>query len=245
MIFFDHCYTPDQNHRFLKRLESLGFTLNPDTVEHPGKSFCRFIMFRCPEISGRKFQYLEFIHIGAKKPRSYSGLLLGYAGSLKKFAEKLTSRIDVEFTHKNYNWKENSKDYLPGWNFLSFKNIGIRTMHTYFVQYEKGAKRHKRPVQKHSNGVESIYAVEFEVDKRGRSFFQKIFGSRWGEKIKAQNVLFSFTVGKRNDIRRVILKSKNIDKFIASYDIDEEIVWNGRRGALIKNPSNKWDIVVI
>jgi hypothetical protein len=244
MIYFDHCYTPDQNHRFLKRLESLGFIFNPETVEHPGKAFCRFLMFPCAEISGRKAQYLEFVHCEGKGYRT-PGLLLGYSGSLKRFAKKLAPVLDVDFFHKNYDWKENSKDALPGWNFLTFKNLGFRTLNAYFIQYEKGPKRHKRPAPKHPNGVESLYAVEFEIEKRGRSYFKKIFGSRWNEKIKVRNSFFFFKKGKRTDIRRVILKSKNIDKFIASYDIDREIVWNGRRAALISNPSGKWDIVII
>jgi hypothetical protein len=222
----------------------LGFVLNPETVEHPGKAFCRFLMFSCPEISGRKAQYLEFVHCDEKAYRS-PGLLLGYSGSLKRFAQRLEPMLDVNFFHKNYDWKKNSKDYLPGWNFLTFKNLGFRTLNAYFIQYERGPKRHKRPAPKHPNGVVSIHAIEFVTNKRGLSFFQKIFGPRWKEKIRVHNSFLFFKRGKRTDLTRVILKSKDIDRFIASYDIDKEIEWNGRRAALIANPSGKWDIVII
>ena len=44
-VFIDHCYNIDQGHKFFKKLEVLGFTLSKSTMEHPGKAFCKFIIF--------------------------------------------------------------------------------------------------------------------------------------------------------------------------------------------------------
>jgi len=83
MLYFDHTYTNDPRHRFLKRLEKLGFNLDEKGVEHPGRQFCRFIMFPKPS-SPRKCTYLEFVNVkpggdAITKP----GISLGYSKALK------------------------------------------------------------------------------------------------------------------------------------------------------------------
>lgn len=42
-IYLDHSYTIDQNFKFHKKLEKLGFILDKVMVEHPGKAYCKFI----------------------------------------------------------------------------------------------------------------------------------------------------------------------------------------------------------
>lgn len=245
MIYFDHCFTNDPKHRFLKRLEKSGFILKPETVEHPGQAFCRFIMFGTGTGANKKFQYLEFVDQRGKKKQYNEGLLLGFSRGLEGFAKKLSRSVDVQVFHKNYAWKENSRDRLPGWNFVSFKNLAFRTLPTYFIEYEPSPTRKKRKAPNHPNGVHSIIAVELNVNAPGKSFFKKILDISSGDSRKHGSTRFNLISAPRNEIHRVILKCKNIDKFIRRCDIDEEIEWNGKRAALIRNPAGLWDIVVI
>lgn len=249
MIYFDHTFTRDDGHKLLKRMQRLGFTLNPTTVEHEGKHMCRFIMFPTQGRSSRKSQYLEFIHVPkggerVKKP----GLMLGAIKGLEALGKKLkrSAPFDAIFTHKNYEWKTNSKDRLPGWNFLGFKNHGVRGYYTYMLEYEPSPSRKKSKIPAHANGVYAIHAIEMGVNKVGYGFLSQVFG----KKLKPSQSLVCGTKlnlfpGRHNEISRVILKSKNVSTFISKYKVDEEITWNGQPAALIRNPSGMWDIVVI
>ena len=106
-IQLDHCYSEDKNFAFLKKLSKLGFNLDPQVVEHPGKAFCKFIMLRSKN-KRQKF-YLEFVHIGKGGDAEHTpGLSFSYTENLEKFSKKLSKITKVKFTHKNYQWKTNS-----------------------------------------------------------------------------------------------------------------------------------------
>ncbi len=132
-LYFDHCFTLDQNHRLLKKLERLGFTLRPTATEHPGGHVCRFIMFK-----GKvRNQYLEFVHTRpGGDAYSHPGISFGYKGPLESYFKRIKKTLPSEFVHRNYDWKADSKTRLPGWNFLTFKHLGFRTLLPWLTEYE-------------------------------------------------------------------------------------------------------------
>ena len=157
-IFIDHCFNVDQNHRFFKKLERLGFTLDKHMMEHPGKAYCKFIVFK-GENPRQRF-YLEFVSIGKGGiPFHTPGLSLGYESHLAKFHKKINKLLPGKFWHKNFSWKENSQDHLPGWNFIEFKTPIIKNINIWFTEYEFEKKRKKLKIPNHRNAVRSLHGI--------------------------------------------------------------------------------------
>ena len=241
--YFDHTYTADTNFKFMKRLKRLGFNLDANKVEHP-HSKCRFITFD-------NSQYLEFIHpIGNTGHYDRPGISFGYKGSLKRFYDKKVKQgAELSFFHRNYQWKENSKYILPGWNFVQFKRTGIRTIFMWLTEYEL-INGKKRPTKKanHPNGVNRIVGHEFVINSKGRKIFELITGKKFKDKIEFSNgVVFYFTEGRTNLHKSVILKSSNAEKtkkYIKAIRFD----YRGQQAVRILNTCLKkrmWDIIVI
>jgi hypothetical protein len=175
---FDHTFTPDARHGFLRHLETVGFTLQKTTTVHPGGAHCRFISIRHNAKVAR--QYLEFIHFSGSRKQGYSGLSLAAVEPLKKFAQRMACHksLKAEYTHRNYEWAKNAKDHLPGWNFLNFKATPQK-LFFWLTEYEPWAKRRGRiqPVT-HKNLALRIAAVEIDVSRRDERFFKLILGVR-------------------------------------------------------------------
>ena len=173
-VYLDHFFNQDQNFKFFRSLGKRGFTLRENTVKHPGGMTCRF-MFLGNE------QYLEFLHVrkGSKNPFGKPGISLGYKENLARFQARLEPKIDFkcQFEHRNYDWKENSQEYLPGWNFLSFSNTGIRAFYPWFTEYERRKKK-SIPTVVHPNSVYGLYGVDFNLTDKGENFFSSILSKR-------------------------------------------------------------------
>ncbi len=245
-IFFDHTFTEDPKHKFLKSLEKNGFILHDKTMEHPGKSICRFIQI------GRK--YLEFAHIG-KGGISYNkpGISFG-AKDLFKYQKKVEkkSSYQIDTIHKNYNWKENSTDRLPGWNFLHFNNLRIQTFYPWFTEYEDAPGRENifKKNLEHPNGVNEIHGARFDLNKNGEKFFEAIFGSKLKPIVKLPcGFTFYFTFGKKTTLHRAtILKSKSLIQTKKFMPKAIDTTFQDKDALLIRNPSSNarmWDIVII
>lgn len=248
-LYFDHSYTQDKNHRFLMRLERLGFTISSETMEHPGGAVCRFILFNAK--NPRKRNYLEFVHTKpGHKAKTIAGFSFGYANGLEKFHKKIKKKIPSKYIHRNYNWKEDSRNRHPGWNFLTFKNPGIKSFYPWITEYERpkgwSPKKRKTP-RPHANKIDSIVGFEFEINSSGAKFFKNMCGRKNESVLKfGQGVKFYFNEGRSTKIKNVILHSPNLKNFIKKYKVDGEITFQGRPAALIKNPDPKmWNIIII
>ena len=77
-VVYDHAYTLDDNHKFLKELGQLGFKIDEMIVEHPGKAICRFLKFQNSKKNQK--QYLEFVSVkGAQREKhNHAGLSFRY-----------------------------------------------------------------------------------------------------------------------------------------------------------------------
>lgn len=244
-IIYDHAYTSDKNHRFLKELEKLGFRLEKNTVEHPGKAFCRFICFT--GLKGERLQYLEFVDVRSRKMqqrRTYPGLSFRYLKDLKAYYEKLKRKQSLrpEFEHKNYEWKTNSKDHLPGWNFMTFKHKPMRSIFPWFTEYESKSKRAgkgKSPLTKvvHPNGAFEIAAVEISATPKALKFFSAILGTKIDRDVPLANgVKVCFERSSQTRLRRILIRVKSLKKFENFLGRSTLKIEKTSRGYLIKNP---------
>lgn len=242
MLFLDHTFTKDEKHQFLKKLEKSGFRLAENEVVHPGKVFCRFIYFigNTP----RTYQYLEFVHIGkGGEECSKPGISFGYRKGLKSYYDKLKRKFNVRYSHKNYEWKKDSKRILPGWNFVTFKNLKIKGFFPWITEYEKSKAKQAKKKILHPNGVKKIVGLHFDINAAGKRFFEDFFGKKIKDSITLScGTTFYFNKAKSNKLNTVHLECKNLNTFKKKFPYDEAIQFLGKEAVVIKNPSGMWDI---
>lgn len=246
MIFFDHTYTNDQNHRFWKKLKKYGFNLLDQEVEHPGKAFCTFISFNGD--TNRGYHYLEFVNVkkGGVKC-SYPGLAFGYKKGLRVLLKKIKNKFDVKFEHKNYNWKEDNKSDLPGWNFLTFKKLKFRGITTWFNEFEKHSEDQKNKIVKvtHPNGVQKFSSLHFELNDEGLKFYEELFGKKIKNGTRlACGTMFYYTKAKSNKMTVIHLECKSLKKLKGNFPYDGALNFLGKEAVRIRNPNLMWDIVI-
>jgi len=250
-IQLDHCYCEDKNFSFLKKLSKLGFILDSQVVEHPGKAFCKFI--RLQSNNRRKKFYLEFVHVGKGGIEEHApGLSFSYLENLEKFSKKIGDKINVLFTHKNYEWKKNSKDRLPGWNMLSFKKPPIKNLYTWFTEYELNPLWPKKSekVTVHPNSVYSIHGIKLSLTEKSKSNLETILCRRLKKKtFLSDGTVLYLELGKKDKFQSIILNCKSIKtaaKFFKNY---ETTIFEGQNGIYVDNISVDrkvmWDIIVV
>lgn len=246
MLDFDHTYTNDDNYRFLKKLEKYGFKLMDSETEHPGKHFCRFIGFT--ENPLRRRQYIEFVKVkknGIKITKP--GVSFGCTKELKSYFEKIKDKLPAKYEHKNYNWKEDNKNYNPGWNFVTFKKVKLKGLVPWITEYEKpaNAKRKKRPRIIHPNGVQRILGLHYDLDEAGVKFFEELLGKKIKDKVKLScGTIFHFNKAKKTKLNFIHLECKNLKKLKVDFYYDEEMKFFGNDACVINNPNMMWNLVI-
>jgi len=240
-VVYDHAYTLDDNHKFLKELGQLGFKIDEMIVEHPGKAICRFLKFQDSKKAQK--QYLEFVSVkGAQREKhNHAGLSFRYTKGLEKYYDLLKKKDGLTpiYIHKNYNWKENDSDQLPGWNFLTFKNAPTRSIYPWFTEYEPhnlSLKTTTNPV--HPNGALKIVGVELSVTQKVHCFFEKILNSKFKKEITlSDGVKLIFKSSSKNKCDRVLIqvgKLRVFEKFIGRSKLE---IQETETGFLIRNPN--------
>ncbi|RYZ79509.1 MAG: hypothetical protein EOP04_27600, partial [Proteobacteria bacterium] len=226
---FDHLYTMDKNFVFRKKLKKAGFHLNDYFVEHPGKAFCRFVYIPTPAKAGR-IKYLEFIHIGkGGEHRGIAGISFSSLTSLDQVAEdKKMKKLGLEFTHKNYAWKENSQERLPGWNFIRFPKHKSK-IYTWLTEYEMfGIKKlKKRPEIVHANKVSRLVSIECDFSPKDEALYESLLG-------RPQNSQFHFECGtplnfkraSKSQVKSVIFATSDLKSMIKKIEWDELTVYD-------------------
>ncbi len=227
-IFFDHTYTIDDNFLLFKRMNELGFNISDKISAHPSLK-SRFIYFK----NGK---YIEFVNYSEpiKKWWYLSGLSFGVDSSLKKFSQlSRFKHLGPAYSHRNYNWKDNNNDYLPGWNFLSFKKLGIRTFYPWFTEYEKGRRKIPKRVN-HHNGINEFHGNLFRVNPKGLEFFELLFKRKIKDKVElTDGTWLYFKPGKTNRHEAIILRANSMSraqgilkesKLVRTHDVDLYLV---------------------
>jgi hypothetical protein len=247
-IRFDHSFSVDHGFAFRKKLGRAGFKLSDHMVEHPGKSFCRFISMPITKKSGR--QYLEFVHIG-KGGEDYGlpGLSLGALESLEPFAKKLNSKkITAQFAHKNYEWKKNSTDRLPGWNFITFPKHKSKIF-TWLTEYEYSKKRKNR-LKKHSNHPNKVFkivAIDVAFDAQDIHLLSKLCGKPKGHQFVLDcGVPLTYSKAKVSKMKAIVLASKDLKRLVQKFEWDDLTTYNGQPAVRISNPDKRmWDVLIV
>lgn len=245
----DHFYTSDQNHRFHKKLQKLGFTLDSREVEHPGDLFCRFIQLI--DISKNKFHYLEFVHCSKKRKKDQMpGLSLRTNGKLHTHYLKLRKTIpQADFVHKNYDWKINQIDKLPGWNFLVFKKPILKDIYLWFTEYEPSPHRpkYKTMKKKHKNTVQSLYGIELELTLKSKKYLEKVIGVKLLDKNLLPDGTYLFIRdGRKDRFLNVILSCQSMKKAKNLMKKERIKEFENQPAIVIENKSTKgWNILII
>lgn len=246
-IGFDHSYTKDPGHKFFDLLGRCGFALSENKIEHPGKHFCRFILFR-PGRAGRA--YLEFVHVGKGGWRlDRPGVSLRYEGPLKEYfsAIKRQKGVKAKYGHKNYKWKEDSKSKLPGWNFVTFQRPKFKNLFPWFTEYEPNPYKKRTTPPLHPNTARYICGMELVVRAADRPKLEKIFGKKFaGTEISLGGIKLFVEAGKSTRVSALVVRFKSLKTFLRHAKQGAGTVWRGRNAVRIKNPAmGMWDILAV
>ncbi len=173
LLVFDHVFaglvdSPDD----FTDLAKLGFTLGANTTDHPGTQTCRFVYFR-GRSNVRDPVYAEYCMVAdeaafdatyeADVPRWIRrGPAVSFAVSsnLAQFTTELRDAhpdLELELSHRNYDWKENKDPNAPGWNFLHFAEPLLDQTDVWLTEYEPRPDPQKREESEvHANTTRHI-----------------------------------------------------------------------------------------
>lgn len=246
-INFDHSYTEDIGHRFFKALGRAGFSLSEHRMAHPGKHFCRFIIF---EQAGGKKAYLEFVSVGHGGKRvTKPGISLRCAGPLAKYFDRVKKQTGVaaKYVHRNYEWKKDSKSKLPGWNFLTFSRPQFKNIYPWFTEYEPRPGVKRLAAAAHLNTASTISGVVLSARKGDMPKLGKVFGRSLAAKgVSLGGIQLMIEPANVTRISALVIECKDLKRFMRSAKIKSSERWQGKEAAVIRNPDRRmWDIIVV
>jgi hypothetical protein len=246
-VNFDHSYTEDIGHKFFKALGRAGFRLSENQAAHPGKHFCRFIVFAPP---GGKREYLEFVDVGRGGRRvNKPGISLRCSGPLKKYFDRVKRQkgVKVKYIHRNYEWKKDSRSRLPGWNFLTFVKPVFKNLFPWFTEYEPRPGVRRLPAPAHPNTATAICGMVLAVRDQDRPRLEKVFGrSLAGRRANLGGIQMFIEPSKTTRLSALVIECRDFKRFTRSAKVKSPVLWEGRKAALIRNPDRRmWDIIVV
>lgn len=246
-VNFDHSYTEDIGHKFFTALGRAGFRLSESRATHPGKHFCRFIVF---DRGDGRAAYLEFVDVGrGGKQVVKPGISLRYSGRLEKYYDRVkkVKGVKAKYIHRNYAWKKDSRSRLPGWNFLTFVKPIFKNLFPWFTEYEPrpGVKRLAPP--KHPNTADRLFGVVLAVREQDRARLEKVFGrSLAGRRVDLGCIQLIVEPSKTTRLSALVIECRDFKRFTRLAKVKSPVLWEGRRAALIRNPDRRmWDIIVV
>ena len=245
-LLLDHICCFDPHHKFRSKLLKLGFYDDENLVEHPGASMCKFIHLN-PKKNVHNY-YLEFIHQKNPKKRPM-GLSFASDVKLRNLLNKF-KKYNVKFFHKNYNWKENSKDILPGWNFITFpdrKNQPLIWITEYEYTKEREIRNNKKSKFKNKNGVNQIIGLCMYLNKKDVKFLSSLLGAPRNNKFMTQNNVFiDYKLSSKTKIKSVICSTPTFNKLALPFKSHETFKYNQQTAYRIKNDvKGQWDLILV
>lgn len=281
-VFVDHTYNTVYDRKFKKQLVAAGFTLNSRTVEHPGSLLCHFVGIGLPQFTDRT-PYLEFCLVMDKKAYIESerkdpeaankslesllqnkGLSFGYTGDFEAYIQELKKvRPDIEarFDHKNYEWKTNSTDRLPGWNFITLIKPPFQPdFYVWFTGYDPRNIDRSQELKEaqHKNGANRIaglvvdLASSKEVEYMEGVTFKKFTDGKlnlddgrqiinYAQLNPAEKKLFA----KSPATYKAVLVEADPEKLDAISLPYESILYRGSKVKRLRFANYTWDIILI
>ena len=251
-----------------KKLGEYGFKIDlEEVVEHQGNAFCRFIMFN----NG----YLEFIEIKGKKTDanfsieekdSQPGFSFISDDNLEKLfneSKENFQHFDIKFSHKNYNWKENSTEHLPGWNFVAFNQFFVPGICTWVTEKDANKNIIEKSSMFHKNGcTELIGAYWIHSSNKDiqplSNFLKKPYKN--GQIIISNDFklyvdtpdnhfmelydLYKNEV-KKNPYKAIIIGCENLEKFKQFSGLENKIYFDGKQAYRIIQNKLSWDLIIV
>ncbi|MCK5884684.1 MAG: hypothetical protein KAG61_13420 [Bacteriovoracaceae bacterium] len=253
----DHIFSMVFDDKDYDHMEDLGFlcdrTMN---VEHPGKKFCSFIYFT------NNRTYLEFVKLAdvgefnaefseeveTHGLQRYNGISLQRKESLKEFYSKNGELLDEylpNYFHRNYNWKENNDDHLPGWNFLMFKRPIAKHTRVWFTEYEKrpnssSSTKKKKEIERNPNSVNTFHSVI--VDKSSRNAILELLDDD-GIIVRYGHPDINFN--KLGVVQAIVLKADSFLAFLEASGAESNYSFDGDLAYRIERDEYCFDIIII
>lgn len=267
-LVFDHTYTAIEDTKEFFSLKERGFQLMEKMVRHPGPVECRFIQFN-PE--GYPFkQYLEWCHTNdykklkdqfeksGKGEQTRNALAFRTNGNVDSVFKSLYEDFkDFEILtfHKNYNWEENSKDKLPGWDYIVTKKAILPDVGLFGVLYGPRKQKSKKKESSHSNTANKIIAVLLDIDQNelgrvakfssGRLDSGKVSNSYGFHVLRLQSHmdLAKKLTPKTGIYKAVVLRVSDLEVYKKKASPDYEFQYRGQTFYGIKTKTHAWDIL--
>ncbi len=238
-LMLDHIYTRDDDHFFFRLLEKSGFQPEVDPVTHPGNLVCRFIKFKSKSFS--HLFYLEFVSGCQSEAELKTGMSFRCDQKLEGLYNNLVKRsIDAEYEHRNYKWQENSKDILPGWNFLAFRHDINKSIYTWITEYEPhDPPRPAPPIPLHPNGVFDFLGVELELDDSGIHFFTDILP------VLHNPLLLKFERAEQSKVKNIVFQASSLNYFSETNQDVIFCTWNNKKAVKVSDPKVDWNLVIV
>ncbi len=279
-VFFNHTYFHSTDKSFLEILNKAGFSIADNTTDHPGsiQSYFIFIgdLMPGPKETYLTPAYLEFSFIrdpqtylknneayaetnDPKSPLKWKGYSLGASQGLKKYSEKIAKKLKTELKHKNYNWKQNSTDQLPGWNFLVFPESPFNYyFYTWFTESDSNHPNKNRSYESHSNGAKNISGIVLDIQNEDQTQFLELitdnkfkdgilsvgknhFIYRYNLLTKMEKALLK---NKEHQYKAVLIEAdtKKLDSIPLPY---EKPLFRGKKVKIVRFPKTQWDIFLL
>jgi len=277
---FDHCYQHISSVEEYDQLGKRGFFVNETPmVEHPGALQCRFLRFHsATQELGERVLYLEFIcnydaeiyrQHRASKGESVDPHLMFEPGfslrakeSLEDFYKKKRDLFwdeGIKFFHRNYDWKANPLDRLPGWNFVDFKKNIFPEINVWLTEYESVGKRQSgSDYRRHMNTCVHFKGFVWKKNDKGMKNMSSLMDLRFqdGKILMKDGISLWVTeptsaLGKEFAGRKAypfwaaVLTCSDFHAFKKEASPDKIVEFEGRPAGLIQMGSRGWDILVV
>lgn len=275
-VFFNLAGSLVDSKSVMAGLKERGFTQDTQIAFHPGQHACEFIYVPKPNLQSA---ILEICSIDPTQPKDEIKEDVPTPPSIEwslRVDENLSAYVEAQqshwtafgpvLTHKNYDWATNSRDRLPGWNFLEFNKVPIKGINLAFTEYEPKSNNppvnHKARQERyswryHPNGVQVFLgALMVTSDPSEREAFESISGAKrrgdcsyladgtWVQWIKSDSPLAQKFKDKLYPMRALVMGG-DPKRFAETAKPDDTVDLNGRPAARIRLVKEAWDILVI
>lgn len=229
-MFFDHTYTVTESENDYLQFEKRGFFTRREPVMHPGPMACRFLYFKPNDYPFK--QYLEWCYtpnykavVAMKESKgepaeAYHGLGFKTEGDLGSIFMNLEPKFKdygIFTFHKNFEWKKNNTDILPGWDYIISRKLIIHGLTLFVVSYGQPPKKmiSKRPVIPNPNTTDKIIAtlVDLTSDEFHR-FSEFSLAPISGGSISKSKGFHFLKLSKYTDFKKYLLNKKRTQKAV-------------------------------
>ncbi len=277
-VHLDHTYNTVHDEKFKTQLSAGGFILNPKSREHPGSLLCHFVFIGPPAITHQP-RYLEFCQIRdrqayvdeQKTDENFDmknidqrliikGLSFGYTADFRDYVKILNEQspqVKSDYSHKNFNWKENSTDHLPGWGFIEFPRAPLQQdLYIWFTHRDQTTDPYSE--EQHPNGARKIVGAVIDLSSEPEIRFlesvtlKKFVGARL--QLEDGFQIFNFDrlgesekklFAKEQATYKAVLIETDPQKLDALAIPYEKTLFQGKKVKKVRFANFNWDAILI